>query len=103
MSYSTEVLADSPIGYWRLEETSGTTAADSAGTNDLTVFGANLVADTGLANLGSGASFDDVDDHLSADISLSSGSTGPRTVEAWIKVPAGGAGTIYAEADSAGT
>lgn len=30
-SYDTEVLADSPVGYWRLAETSGTTAADSSG------------------------------------------------------------------------
>lgn len=29
--YSAEVLADSPIGYWRLDETSGTLLADSSG------------------------------------------------------------------------
>lgn len=31
MSYSSEVLADSPLLYWKLDETSGTTAADSSG------------------------------------------------------------------------
>ncbi len=31
MSYPAAVLADSPLGYWRFEETSGTTAADSSG------------------------------------------------------------------------
>lgn len=31
MTYSSEVLADSPIAYWRLGETSGTSAADSSG------------------------------------------------------------------------
>lgn len=30
-TYSAAVLADSPVGYWRLDETSGTTAADSSG------------------------------------------------------------------------
>ena len=30
MSYDSEVLADSPVGYWKLTETSGTTATDSA-------------------------------------------------------------------------
>ncbi len=30
-SYRDEVLADSPLGYWRLGETSGTVAADSSG------------------------------------------------------------------------
>lgn len=29
LAYSAEVLADAPIGYWRLNETSGTNAADS--------------------------------------------------------------------------
>ncbi len=32
-----EILADNPVGYWRLDETSGTVAADSSGNgNDLT-------------------------------------------------------------------
>ena len=38
-AYSSEVLADSPWGYWKLDQSSGTTAADSssAGTNTLTI------------------------------------------------------------------
>lgn len=35
MSYSSLVLARSPVGYWRLQETSGTSIADSSG-NSLT-------------------------------------------------------------------
>jgi len=31
MTLSTEILADSPENYYRLNETSGTTAADSSG------------------------------------------------------------------------
>ena len=31
MAYIDEVLADSPLVYWRLDETSGTTAADASG------------------------------------------------------------------------
>lgn len=31
MAYADEVLADSPLGYWKLDETSGTTVADSSG------------------------------------------------------------------------
>jgi hypothetical protein len=30
-TYAQEVLADTPVGWWRLDETSGTTAADSSG------------------------------------------------------------------------
>jgi hypothetical protein len=36
MSYSTEVLADSPLGYWRLGETGSTAEDSSAQNNDLT-------------------------------------------------------------------
>ena len=32
-AYATQVLADSPVSYWRLGETSGTTASDAAGSN----------------------------------------------------------------------
>jgi hypothetical protein len=35
--YSTVVLADSPVAYWRLGETSGTSANDEVGSNDLTL------------------------------------------------------------------
>src|SRR4051812_8284116 len=31
MSYSSEVLADSPLAYWRLGDASGTTMVDSSG------------------------------------------------------------------------
>lgn len=31
MSYQSEVLADTPLGYWHLDETSGTTITDSSG------------------------------------------------------------------------
>lgn len=38
MSYETEVLADSPTGYWNLDETSGTTA-DNLGSTGATIDG----------------------------------------------------------------
>ena len=60
--YAAEVLADSPVGYWRLEETSGSTVADEIGTNDGTVYGANLNVD---GQVGSAASFDGIDDYIS--------------------------------------
>jgi hypothetical protein len=33
MSYQGEVLVDSPVGYWRLGETSGTIANDETANN----------------------------------------------------------------------
>lgn len=50
MTYSSEVLADSPRGYWRLGETSGTTAVDSAsgGGHPGTYGGTFTLGTTGL-------------------------------------------------------
>lgn len=49
MTYSAEVLADSPLGYWRLGETSGTTAADSSGNGHAgTIVGTPTLGVAGL-------------------------------------------------------
>ena len=61
--YADEVLADNPLAYWRFEETSGETVADEVGTNDGTVFGADLNV-SGPAATGSAASFDGTDDYI---------------------------------------
>lgn len=43
MSYAAEVLADSPLAFWKLDETAGTSAADSSGSGrTLTYSGATL-------------------------------------------------------------
>src|SRR5712692_4526714 len=45
-NYSTVVGSDTPVGYWRLDETSGTSAADSSGAhaNPLTYQGGYTLA-----------------------------------------------------------
>lgn len=49
MTYQSEVLADSPAGYWRLGETSGTNANDEgSGGNDGTYTGGFTLGATGL-------------------------------------------------------
>ena len=49
MAYSDEVLADSPLAYWRLGESSGTTIGDSSGnTRDGTYAGTYTLGATGL-------------------------------------------------------
>lgn len=63
--YAAEVAADNPVAWWRLEETSGATAADQVGTNALTVYGAGLNV-AGAPNTGSAATFDGVDDYMKA-------------------------------------
>src|SRR5438067_11967982 len=37
-NYATAVLADSPTGFWRLAETSGTTAADATGHGNVLTY-----------------------------------------------------------------
>ena len=47
-SYYAEVIADSPIAYWRLGEASGTNAVDDIGTYDATYNGSPTLGTTGL-------------------------------------------------------
>ena len=45
MSYASEVLADSPLGYWDLQETAGTNANDQGSWNKDGTIGASVVLD----------------------------------------------------------
>jgi hypothetical protein len=87
MSYSAEVLADSPVGYWRMADSSGTTMAATVGTNgtysNSPTLGSTglLVGDSNTAVTFASASsqFSTIPDDGSVD-NLSA-----LTVEAWIK------------------
>ena len=46
-SYAAEVLADKPVSYWRLGESSGTTVTDQLGTNTGTYVGSVTKGVTG--------------------------------------------------------
>lgn len=87
-TYRAEVLADSPVSYWRLGETSGTNAADEMGINAGTYnlgytqnqTGA-IQGDTDKAVLLNGTTgYINVPDHATLDLG-----DGPFTLEAWIK------------------
>lgn len=62
-TYADEVTADSPSHWYRLQETSGSVAADSAGAVDGTVFGANLNV---VGPVDGAADFDGTDDYIDA-------------------------------------
>lgn len=47
--YAQAVLADHPIGYWRLEESSGTVAKDETGSHDGTFVSGPILAQPGVA------------------------------------------------------
>lgn len=81
VSYSAEVLADNPIAYWRFEETSGTTAADSAGSHDGTFTGVALGQASAFANLGNAGGFDGTNSFVSVP---ALGTVGNLTIEAWV-------------------
>ena len=64
--YAQEVLADSPVAYWRLGEASGTTAVDEMGSNDGTYNGGTLgVAGLLVDDTDTAVDFDGVDDNVS--------------------------------------
>src|SRR3989344_209940 len=54
-------IATSLISHWKMDETSGTTAADSAGTNNGTITGATFTA----GKIGNGLSFNGTSDYVS--------------------------------------
>lgn len=96
--YADEVAADSPVAWWRFEETSGSTVADEVGSNDGTVFGANLDV-SGAPGTGSAASFDGVDDYVNIPDASALRLTGSITLEAWVYRPSAATGfrTVFAK------
>ncbi len=105
--YATTVAADNPVSYWRLGETSGTTAADSVGPNTGTYSnGVTLGAPSLLASDGANqaATFNGVNNFVSIPSSSALSPTGAVTVEAWVrpsaKPAAGSFQSIVTKTDS---
>ena len=84
-SYRSEVLKDDPIAYWRLDESSGTIAADSSGNVKKAhyVGGVTLGANGAFTSQSdSAAKFDGVDDWVDIpDVTLED-----FTLEAWVQL-----------------
>jgi RHS repeat-associated protein len=96
--YSTAILADSPVLYYRLDESSGTAATDSSGngyTGTYNSSGVTLGASGALIGNSDTAATNSGPDAL---VSGSGGSlptgTSDRTVEVWLKVSGGWNGQI---------
>ena len=85
-TYQQDVFAASPASYWRLGETSGTTAADELGANPGTYSNVLLNQGGALACDGNpSASFDGVQSYLRVPSSSSLNMTSAVTVEFWAK------------------
>lgn len=89
--YSDAVLADNPISYWQLNETSGTTAADSADGNDGTNVGGITLGVTGI--VGNAFGFDGSTGYVGMGnpANLNFGTTGEFSLEAVFFWDGGGA------------
>jgi len=105
--YGAAVIADSPVSYWRLGESSGTTAADERATNPATyanspTLGATSLLATDSAN--KAVSLDGVNDNVKIADSPTLDLSSPLSLEAWIKptsLPASGVfASILTKAES---
>ena len=99
-AYDTAVLADSPVSYWKLGETSGTVAADSAGSNPGTYTGGVTLAAAGPGSQANAASFNGTDGYVAVPFSAG---LQPASVtdEIWVYLPADpGAGKMFMQSNA---
>jgi len=80
VSPSTSTFPEGMISYWKFDEGTGTTAFDSVGANDGTIYGASWT--TGI--VGDALDFDVVDDRIEVPYSPTFQPDGRFSVEAWI-------------------
>jgi len=83
-AYQDEVLADNPVAYYRFEETSGTTAIDTANSNDGSYVNGVVLNQPSAPGLGKAASFDGINDYVNTPRTVST----DFTLEAWVKTTA---------------
>jgi hypothetical protein len=87
-SYPTQVLSRSPMYYWRFEETSGSTVTDEIVSEVGTVVGADLTPAL-KQRLGTGVSFDGVDDYVNLGTLGTFGSRPQKSLALWVKLEEG--------------
>jgi hypothetical protein len=93
-SYRDEVLADGPVGYWRLGESGATTAASETGTDSGIYMNGVTLGRPGAitGDPSTGAGLDGVDDTVRVPSSAALGPTAGISLEAWVD-PAASTGT----------
>ena len=85
-SYEEQVLVDDPVAYWKLDESSGTTAVDATGNgHDGTISNVGLNQQN-LITTGNSANFDGASSRIDVSASPALALTGDVTVEAWLKM-----------------
>ena len=92
-AYGAAVYADDPDIYWRLDETTGTTAADSGRLNSPGTYRNGFTLDQpGVLAVNAATDFDGNNGFVSSDQSYDS--PAPFTVEAWFNTTTGSGGKI---------
>lgn len=96
-AYRNTILADNPVAYWELDETTGTTAADSAGTpQNGTYQNVVLGQPSAFPNLGTSAQFNGSTSRVQAAAnSVFELGTGDFSVELWAKTPVATRGDVF--------
>lgn len=87
-----------PVGYWKLDENTGTTSVVDSSGNNLTgtLAGSMTAADWVPGNIGSALDFDGTDDAVSfGTTSVLKFGSGNFTYSAWVKTSATGATDVY--------
>jgi hypothetical protein len=102
--YRELVMSHGPVGYWRLDEASGTNAADETGNNDGTYVGTPVFSAQGVMQDGSGSTsveFDGSTERVTVPQAAVDGLT-DLSVEAWIDKDASARYGIFNVNDSGG-
>lgn len=103
-TYQAEVLADSPVGYWRLDDTSGTAMVDTSGNGrDGTYVNAPTLGNASLLTSGGGSAvgFNGTDERATVahDSVFNASVGGDLTVEMWVKLTSASTETLQPLAD----
>jgi RHS repeat-associated protein len=91
--YAAAVNADRPTGFWRLGETSGTSAADLAGYGNGTYAGGVTLGTAGAQSANdpnAATAFNGVNGHVTLPADAIRGGGAPLTIEGWFKTTVGG-------------
>jgi len=87
--YSTAVLADSPVVYYRLDESSGTTANDSSGNGNNAIYTSRAILNqAGATSDGDAAIAGNGETLITGGGSILPTGATPRSVEVWFKTTA---------------
>lgn len=102
-TYDQIVLEDSPIGYYRFEETTGSTAADaSTSTNDGTYNNVTLGVASAADSLGNAAGFVGSSNVRLTDIAAFDMGTGPASFSMWYRTTSDARGDLLTYKGSGG-